>query len=155
MNVVNCMLSWPCILHILTCSMSTYWLQCHKDVNNRRKLIFHYIIICICILHLMVTWESKYVLWNKPFDIAWLTTSVVYWSEFLAADLLVQGSIPSATTFSEKWWVWNGGPLSLMRITEELLGWKSSGLQSTEPRLMVIGIHCAHYKTPSTRKSRH
>jgi hypothetical protein len=52
---------------------------------------------------------------------------VVYWSEFLATDPEVPGSIPGATRFSEKWWVWNGGPLSLVRITEELHEWKISG----------------------------
>jgi hypothetical protein len=29
-------------------------------------------------------------------------------SEFLATDPEVPGSIPGATRFSEKWWVWNG-----------------------------------------------
>jgi hypothetical protein len=32
----------------------------------------------------------------------YLTTSVVYWSEFLATDPEVPGSIPGATRFSEK-----------------------------------------------------
>jgi hypothetical protein len=32
----------------------------------------------------------------------WLTASVVYWSEFLATDPEVAGSIPGATRFSEK-----------------------------------------------------
>jgi hypothetical protein len=36
------------------------------------------------------------------------TTSVVYWSEFLAADPEVPSSIPGATRFSEYQWVWNG-----------------------------------------------
>jgi hypothetical protein len=30
------------------------------------------------------------------------------WPEFLATDAEVPGSIPSATRFSEKQWVWNG-----------------------------------------------
>jgi hypothetical protein len=34
-----------------------------------------------------------------------LTASVVYWSEFLATDPEVLGSIPGASTFSEKQWV--------------------------------------------------
>jgi hypothetical protein len=37
------------------------------------------------------------------------------------------GSIPSATRFSEKWWVWNGVHFSLVSTVEELLGKKSSG----------------------------
>jgi hypothetical protein len=45
------------------------------------------------------------------------TASVVLWSEFLATDPEVLGSIPGAFRFS----------LSLVRTTEELLGRKSSG----------------------------
>jgi hypothetical protein len=33
---------------------------------------------------------------------------VVWWSEFRDIDPQVPGSIPSATKFSEKQWVWNG-----------------------------------------------
>jgi hypothetical protein len=36
------------------------------------------------------------------------TSSVVQWSEFLATDPENPGSIPDATRFSEKYWVWNG-----------------------------------------------
>jgi hypothetical protein len=36
------------------------------------------------------------------------TASVVSWSEFLATDPEVLGSIPGASRFSEKQWVWNG-----------------------------------------------
>ena len=36
------------------------------------------------------------------------TASVVQWSEFLATDTEVPGSIPGATRFSEQQWVWNG-----------------------------------------------
>jgi hypothetical protein len=36
------------------------------------------------------------------------TASVVWWSQLLAIDPEVPGSIPGATTFSEKQWVWNG-----------------------------------------------
>jgi hypothetical protein len=36
------------------------------------------------------------------------TASVVYWSEFLATDAEVPGSIPGATKFSVFHWVWNG-----------------------------------------------
>jgi hypothetical protein len=50
------------------------------------------------------------------------TASMVQWSEFLATDPEVLGSIPGPTRFSEKW---GGGlergPLSLVRTTEELL----------------------------------
>jgi hypothetical protein len=50
-----------------------------------------------------------------------MTASVVYWSQFLATDSEVSGLIPGASRFSEKQRVWNRGPLSLVRTTEELL----------------------------------
>jgi hypothetical protein len=46
---------------------------------------------------------------------------VVQWSEFLATDPEVSGSIRGATTFSENQWVWNGVHSALERINEELL----------------------------------
>jgi hypothetical protein len=36
------------------------------------------------------------------------TASVVWWPEFLATDPEVLGSIPGASRFSDKQWVWNG-----------------------------------------------
>jgi hypothetical protein len=44
------------------------------------------------------------------------------------------GSIPGATRFSEKQWVWNGVHSSLVSTIEELLGRKSrdSGLEIRE-----------------------
>jgi hypothetical protein len=36
-----------------------------------------------------------------------LAASVVWWSEFLATDPEVPGSIPGSTRFSEKQWIWN------------------------------------------------
>jgi hypothetical protein len=56
-----------------------------------------------------------------------MTASVVQWSEFLAADPEVPGSMPGATRF---FWGVMGleqGPLSLVTTIEELLGRKSSG----------------------------
>jgi hypothetical protein len=50
-----------------------------------------------------------------------MSTSVVYWSEFLAANPEVQGSIPGATKFSEYQWVWSEVHSALVRINEELL----------------------------------
>jgi hypothetical protein len=38
------------------------------------------------------------------------------------------------------------GPLSLVRITEELLEWKSSVSGSRKPRLMAVEIRCADHK---------
>jgi hypothetical protein len=43
--------------------------------------------------------------------------------DLLATHQEVPGSIPSTSTFSEQW-VWEQGPFSLVRITEELLEWK-------------------------------
>jgi hypothetical protein len=42
------------------------------------------------------------------------------------------------------------GPLRLVRITEELFEWKSSG-----SGLTAVGIRCADHATPSSRKSWH
>jgi hypothetical protein len=42
-------------------------------------------------------------------------------SDFLIAGPEVPGSIPGATRFSEKQWVWNGVHSALVRINEELL----------------------------------
>jgi hypothetical protein len=47
------------------------------------------------------------------------------------------------------------GPLSLVRISEELLEWKSTCSGSRKPRLMSVGIRCADHATPSSRKSWH
>jgi hypothetical protein len=46
---------------------------------------------------------------------------VVYWSEFLAADPEVPGSIPDDARFSEKQWVSNGVHSAIVKINEELL----------------------------------
>jgi hypothetical protein len=46
------------------------------------------------------------------------------------------------------------GPLSLVRIIEELLEWKSSG-SGQENRINGRGIRCADHATPSVRKSWH
>jgi hypothetical protein len=46
---------------------------------------------------------------------------VVWWSDFLAADPEVPGSILGTARFSEKQWVWNGVHSALVRINEELL----------------------------------
>jgi hypothetical protein len=46
------------------------------------------------------------------------------------------------------------GPLSLVRIIEELLEWKSSG-SGQENRIKGRGIRCADHSTPSIRKSWH
>jgi hypothetical protein len=53
--------------------------------------------------------------------------SVVQWSEFLATVAEVPGSIPGATKFSAVSVCLEWGPLSLVRINEELLERKSSG----------------------------
>jgi hypothetical protein len=50
---------------------------------------------------------------------------VGYWSEFLATDPEVPGSIPGATRFPEKLWGLKRGPHNLVRINEELTEWKN------------------------------
>jgi hypothetical protein len=52
------------------------------------------------------------------------TASVVWWSEFLATDPKVPGSLPGTT---KKVVCLERGPLSLSSTTEELLGRNSSG----------------------------
>jgi hypothetical protein len=47
------------------------------------------------------------------------------------------------------------GPLSLVRITEELLEWESRGSGSRKSRLKAVGIRCDDNATPSIRKSWH
>jgi hypothetical protein len=56
----------------------------------------------------------------------WKSASVVWWSEVLATVPEIPGSILGSTRFSEKKCL-KRGPLSLLRITEELLQWESSG----------------------------
>jgi hypothetical protein len=41
------------------------------------------------------------------------------------------------------------GPLSLVRIIEELFEWKSSGCGSIKSRLTAVEIRCADNATPS------
>jgi hypothetical protein len=50
-----------------------------------------------------------------------LSSSVIEWSEFLAAKSYVPGSIPGALRFSEWQWAWNGVHSALVRVNEELL----------------------------------
>jgi hypothetical protein len=45
------------------------------------------------------------------------------------------------------------GPLSLVRITEELLEWKSCCSGSRTPRLTAVGIRCADHATPRIRRN--
>jgi hypothetical protein len=44
------------------------------------------------------------------------------------------------------------GQPNLVRITEDLLEWKSSGSGSRKPRLTAVGIRCADHATLSIRK---
>jgi hypothetical protein len=70
--------------------------------------------------------------------------------EFLATE--IPGSILGATRFFWEVVDLERGPLSLVRITEQLLQWKSSGSGSRELRLTAVGISCADHATPSIRK---
>jgi hypothetical protein len=47
------------------------------------------------------------------------------------------------------------GPLSLVRVTKELLEWKSSSSGSRKPTLTAVGFRYADHATPSIRKSWH
>jgi hypothetical protein len=44
------------------------------------------------------------------------------------------------------------GPLSLVRVTKEILGWKSSGSGSKNPRLTAVGVRCVDHASPSPQK---
>jgi hypothetical protein len=69
----------------------------------------------------------------------------------VATDPEIPGSIPCATRFSEIVGL-ERGPLSLVRITDELPEWRSSGSGSRKPRLTAVGIRCAVHATPSILK---
>jgi hypothetical protein len=47
------------------------------------------------------------------------------------------------------------GPLSLVRVTKELLEGKSSGCGSRKPILTAVGIRCTYHEIPSIHKSWH
>jgi hypothetical protein len=61
------------------------------------------------------------------------------------------GSIPGATRFSEKWWVWDD-PLILVSTTGELLERKSSG---SGLEIREYGIRRADHVAPSLHRSWH
>jgi hypothetical protein len=50
-----------------------------------------------------------------------VAASVVQWSEFLATDTEVPDSIAGFTKFTDKLLILKRGPLSIVRIIEELL----------------------------------
>nr|CAD7264912.1 unnamed protein product [Timema shepardi] len=59
-------------------------------------------------------------------------------SEFLATDRKVPSSIPSASRFSVKQWIWNEVKLSLVMTNEEILEYRSSS--SIKLRLTATGF---------------
>jgi hypothetical protein len=65
---------------------------------------------------------------------------VVQWSESLATD--PEFDYRRYQIFWEVVGL-ERGPLSFVRISEELLEWKSSGSGSRKPRLTAVGIRCA------------
>jgi hypothetical protein len=67
----------------------------------------------------------------------------------------VPGSIPGATRFFLEVVGLERGPLSLVRIIEELLESKSSGSGLENRDLTALGIRCADHATPSILKSWH
>jgi hypothetical protein len=90
---------------------------------------------------LQITWlylvlDHNRIPWKLVILISLLTASVVWWSEFLATDPEVPGSIPGAH--------------SLVSKNEKLLEWKSSSSGST-----ALGIRCSDHATPSVRKWGH
>jgi hypothetical protein len=87
------------------------------------------------------------------YEFKW-TASVVYWSEFLARDLEVLGSIPCASRFSEKQRVWNGVySASWRKLRSYLEENVAAPVKKTEKT--TVGIRCADHTTPSIRQSWH
>jgi hypothetical protein len=67
---------------------------------------------------------------------------VVYWPEFLATDPEVPGFLRSAVSGT--------GFTQPLRITEELLEWKSSGSESRKARFTAVGIRYADHTKVAT-----
>jgi hypothetical protein len=64
------------------------------------------------------------------------------------------GSIPGATRFSEKWWVWNGvHSASWVQLRSYLKGKVAAPVQKSENT--AVEIRCTDHATPSIRKSCH
>jgi hypothetical protein len=57
---------------------------------------------------------------NSHFIYFLLTACVILWEDFLTTNPDVPSSVSGVNRFSEKYWIWKEGPLSLMRINEEL-----------------------------------
>jgi hypothetical protein len=76
--------------------------------------MFHFVFISPLTLHPDVTDILTAI-------IGTLTASVVQWSELLAAEPEVPGSITGATRFPAQQYVWNGVHSALVTINEELL----------------------------------
>jgi hypothetical protein len=84
-----------------------------------------------------------------------LTAFVVWWSEFLAANPGVPGSILGATRFSEYQWVWNRIQSAFVRISEEVLERKvATAVQKTEINNR-IGSTALTTRHPPIHKSWH
>jgi hypothetical protein len=66
--------------------------------------LFNYLLIYLFIYYLFIIYFTTYLFSYLFF----MTASVLKWSEFMAADPEVPGSIPSATRFSAWQLVWNG-----------------------------------------------
>jgi hypothetical protein len=77
------------------------------------------------------------------------------WCSGQSSWLRIPVSITGATRFSDKLVGLERGSLTLVRITEELLEWKSSGSGSIKPRLRAVRILGADHATPSIRKIWH
>jgi hypothetical protein len=106
--------------------------------------------VCICS---SVQWS--YVFKYHQYCHVWrrLTTAfLIQWSEFLATH----AGFDSRS--DHIFWEVVGmerGPLSFVRITEELLDWKSSGSGSRKSRLTAVEIRRADHATASIHKSWH
>ena len=78
-----------------------------------------------------------------------------YWDRLCGLVVRVSGYRYRGPGFDPRryqfFWVVMGlewGPLSLVRSSEELLEWKSSGSRSRKQRLTAVGTRCADHVTP-------
>jgi hypothetical protein len=95
--------------------------------------------------------HQSFMLQLSYFDIPGILLGPPLWSSAQSCWLQIQGArvrFPGGTRFFWEVVGLERGPLSLVRIKEELLEWKSSGSWSRKLRLTAVGIRCADHATP-------
>jgi hypothetical protein len=104
--------------------------------------------------HLQVPDNGSYPELDKLSYPLSLTAFVFKCSEFMATDPEVPGSIPGATRFPEKLWVWNGvHSASSVQLRSYLKEQVAAPVYKSENT--AVGIRHADHVAPSIRKSWH